>query len=131
MTDSHDIHESTDREQTRRSGGCGGKVLLAVIAGLLVYAGWDAYQGRQVVQTQALGPVVKVTGVGGLVRGLLVETPRGFFPVLGAAAFERGTELVLEVRGNGERYVCDVPRTGCVKSARSALGRAADGGSKP
>ena len=29
MTDSHDIHESTDREQTRRGGGCGGKVLLA------------------------------------------------------------------------------------------------------
>ena len=106
-------------------------MLLAAIACLLVYAGWDAYQGRQVVQTQALGPVVKVTGAGGLVRGLLVETPRGYFPVLGAAAFERGTELVLEVRGNGDRYVCDVPRTGCVKSARSALGRAADGGPKP
>ena len=59
MTDSHEVHESTEREQTRRRGGCGGKVLLAVIAGLLVYAGWDAYQGRQVVQTQALGPVVK------------------------------------------------------------------------
>ncbi len=131
MTDSHEVHESTEREQTRRRGGCGGKVLLAVIAGLLVYAGWDAYQGRQVVQTQALGPVVKVTGAGGLARGLLVETPRGFFPVLGAAAFERGTELVLEVRGNGDRYVCDVPRRGCVKSAQAALGRAADGGPKP
>jgi hypothetical protein len=131
MTDSHDFYESTEREQTRWSGGCGGKFLLAVIAGLLVYASWDAYQGQQVVQMQALGPVVKVTGAGGLVRGLLVETPRGFFQVLGAAAFERGTELVMEVRGNGDRYVCDVPRTGCVKSARSALGRAADGGSKP
>jgi hypothetical protein len=131
MTDSHDVHESTAREQTRPSGGCGGKLLLAAIAGLLVYAGWDAYQGRQVLQTQALGPVVKVTGTVGLVRGLLVETPRGFFPVLGAAAFERGTELVLEVRGNGDRYLCDVPRTGCVKSARSALGRSADGGLKP
>jgi hypothetical protein len=54
MTESHEVHESTAREQTRRSGGCGGKVLLAAIAGLLVYAGWDAYQGRQVVQTQAL-----------------------------------------------------------------------------
>lgn len=127
MTDSHDVHESTEREQTRRSRGCGGKVLLAVIAGLLVYAGWDAYHGRQVVQTQALGPVVKVTGAGGLARGLLVETARGYFPVLGAAAFERGTELVLEVRGNGDRYVCDVPRTGCVKSSRAAFGKALDG----
>lgn len=131
MTDSHDVHESTEREQTRRSGGYVGKVLLAVIAVLLVYTSWDTYQGLQVVQTQALGPVVKVTGAGGLSRGLLVETPRGFFPVLGAAAFERGTELVLEVRGNGDRYVCDVPRMGCVKSARSALGRAADGGTMP
>ena len=51
MTDTHDVHESTAREQTRRSGGCGGKLLLAAIACLLVYAGWDAYQGRQVVQT--------------------------------------------------------------------------------
>jgi hypothetical protein len=65
-------------------------LLLAVIAGLLVYAGWDAYQGRQVVQTQALGPVVKVTGAGGLARGLLVETPRGFFPVLGAGCVRAG-----------------------------------------
>lgn len=131
MTDSNDVQESTEREQTRRSGGCGGKLLLAAIAGLLVYAVWDAYQGRQVVQTQALGPAVKVTGAGGLARGMLVETPRGFFPVMGTAAFERGTELVLEVRGNGDRYLCDVPRTGCVKTARAALGRAADGGHKP
>jgi hypothetical protein len=115
----------------RRSRGCGGRVLLAAIAGLLAYAGWDAYQGRQVVQTQALGPVIKVTGTGGLVQGMLVETPRGFFPVLGAAAFERGTELVLEVRGNGDRYVCDLPRSGCVKSSRTALGHLPDGRVKP
>ena len=131
MTDSHDVQDCPNENKPRRQGGCAGRLLLAAMAGLLAYGGWDAYKGRQVIQTQTLGPVLQVTGAGGLSRAMLVETPRGFFPVLGAAAFERGTPLVLEVRGNGDRYVCDEPRSGCVKASRAALGQAHGGGSKP
>lgn len=84
MTDSHNVMKAPSGNRPAAAGAVS-KLLLAAIAGLLIYAGWDAYPGARCRHSRWAGG----QGDGrSLVRGLLVETPRGFFPVLGAAAFD-------------------------------------------
>jgi hypothetical protein len=88
--------------------------LLWVVFGLcvlmLLYQLYDGWMGRQVSSRQPIGSVVRVTGEG---RQLLIETETGFYPLSRALVVEKGTRLVLETRGNGDRYVCNAAGTVC------------------
>ena len=88
--------------------------LLWVVFGLcvlmLLYQLYDGWLGRQVSSRQPIGSVVKVTGEG---RKWLIETETGFYPLSRALVVEKGTRLVLETRGNGDRYVCNAAGTVC------------------
>jgi hypothetical protein len=50
-----------------------------------------------------------------------VESDQGFFPVAGYFTAAKGTTLVLENRAWGDRFVCDAPRTFCVRTANYEL----------
>ena len=69
---------------------------------------YDGWLGRQVSSRQQIGSVVKVTGEG---CKWLIETETGFYPVSRALVVEKGIPLVLEIRGNGDRYVCNAAGT--------------------
>jgi hypothetical protein len=88
--------------------------LLWVVFGLcvlmLLYQLYDGWLSCQVSSRQPIGSVVKVTGEG---RQWLIETETGFYTLSRALAIEKGTALVLEIRGNGDRYVCNVAGTVC------------------
>jgi hypothetical protein len=88
--------------------------LLWVVFGLcvlmLLYQLYDGWLGRQVSSRQPIGSVVKVIGEG---RKWLIETETGFYPVSKALMVEKNTPLVLEIRGNGDRYVCKAAGTVC------------------
>ena len=96
--------------------------LLWVVFGLcvlmLLYQLYDGWMGRQVSSRQPIGSVVRVTGEG---RQLLIETETGFYPLSRALVVEKGTRLVLETRGNGDRYVCNVAGTVCGRTAKQGF----------
>ena len=96
--------------------------LLWVVFGLcllmLLYQIYDGWLGRQVSSRQQIGSVVKVTGEG---RKWLIETETGFYPLTRALVVEKGTPLVLEIRGNGDRYVCNAARTVCGRTAKQGF----------
>ena len=88
--------------------------LLWVVFGLcvlmLLYQLYDGCMGRQVSSRQPIGSVVRVTGEG---RQWRIETETGFYPLSRALVVEKDTPLVLEIRGNGDRYVCNSSGTVC------------------
>jgi hypothetical protein len=96
--------------------------LLWVVFGLcvlmLLYQLYDGWMGRQVSSRQPIGSVVRVTGEG---RQLLIETETGFYPLSRALVVEKGTRLVLETRGNGDRYVCNAAGTVCGRTAKQGF----------
>ena len=57
-----------------------------------------------------------MSGPGGLQGRVVIETDTGSYPLLQAPVIHKGTPLVLELRGNGQRFVCDLPRTLCIKT---------------
>jgi hypothetical protein len=96
--------------------------LLWVVFGLcilmLLYQLYDGWLGRQVSSRQPIGSVVKVTGEG---SKWLVETENGFYPLSRALVVEKDTPLVLEIRGNGDRYVCNVTGSVCGRTAKQGF----------
>ena len=96
--------------------------LLWVVFGLcvlmLMYQLYDGWLGRQVSSRQPIGSVVKVTGEG---SKWLVETENGFYPLSRVLVVEKDTPLVLEIRGNGDRYVCDSEGTVCSRTTRQGF----------
>lgn len=96
--------------------------LLWVVFGLcvlmLLYQFYDGWMGRQVSSRQPIGSVVKVIGEG---RKWLIETETGFYPVSKALMVNKGAPLVLEIRANGDRYVCNAAGTVCGRTARQGI----------
>ena len=96
--------------------------LLWVVFGLcvlmLLYQLYDGWLGRQVSSRQPIGSVVRVTGEG---RQWLIETEAGFYPLSRALAVNKGTPLLLEIRGNGDRYVCNAAGTVCGRIAKQGF----------
>ena len=96
--------------------------LLWVVFGLcvlmLLYQLYDGWLGRQVSSRQPIGSVVRLTGEG---RKWLVETEAGYYPLTRALMVEKGTPLVLEIRGSGDRYVCNVSGSVCGRTAKQGF----------
>ena len=51
----------------------------------------------------------------------VIETDTGFYALLGPAIIDKGTSLVLDVRLNGDQYVCDASRRVCVRTSSRQL----------
>jgi hypothetical protein len=96
--------------------------LLWVVFGLcvlmLLYQLYDGCMGRQVSSRQPIGSVVRVTGEG---RQWRIETETGFYPLSRALVVEKDTPLVLEIRGNGDRYVCNVSGSVCGRTVKQGF----------
>jgi hypothetical protein len=90
-------------------------VVLALGTVIVAHKAWDTWHGQQVQSRTQIGTVVHMSGAG---RQLLLETETGFYPLNEPLAAAKGTPLVLEVRGNGERFVCDVAATVCSRTSR-------------
>ena len=89
-----------------------------LVLATLVWLAWEYWQESRVVSTQPLGPVLSVTGAGGWRMGMVVQTPAGYYPLHAAPTLRTGTQLILQVRGNGQRYVCLASGNPCAKTAR-------------
>ena len=94
-----------------------------VIALGAVLAGWLAWDGLAQSHLCSSAPLGRLhhIGPGGIDAAAVLETARGFYPILASAAFEKGADLVMETRGNGQRFVCDAGRTTCVAAALDTL----------
>lgn len=93
-------------------------VVLALGAVIVAHKAWDTWHGQQVQSRTPIGTVVHMSGAG---RELMLETETGFYPLNEPLAAAKGVPLVLEVRGNGERLVCDVAATVCSRTSRLAF----------
>lgn len=75
------------------------------------------FGGAEVIDSKPIGYFISMSGPGGFRDRVVIETDLGSFPLLEAPVISKGTSLVLEVRRNGDRFVCDVPRQLCIKTA--------------
>ena len=82
----------------------------------LLWVGISWWQS-EVVSSRPIGNVIGMSGPGGWRSRVVIETDTGFYPLLQAPVISKGTPLLLELRGSGQRFVCDLPRTLCIKSA--------------
>jgi len=91
---------------------------LAIGSGLTLVGGlaWNVLAERHVSSSHLIGPLQHI-GAGGIDASAVLETATGFYPIRGSAAFEKGASLMIETRGNGKRFVCDVKRITCVAAA--------------
>lgn len=97
-------------------------ILLAAVP--LVWLGPKLYRSwadTDVISSQSIGHFIRMSGLGGLGDRVVIETDQGSYPLLHAVAITKGTPLVLQVRPSGQRYICDLPRTLCVKTAREGF----------
>ena len=106
---------------SRQSGSVAAGVLLVLaIAALLGAAGWLAWQlaiGHRVVGSESIGTLQGVLGGGGDRVAMVLETSRGFYPLQEPVALPKGVALVLQVRRNGRRFICDAAGVSCVGAA--------------
>jgi len=77
----------------------------------------------QVVSTQPIGQFISMSGPGGLQNQVVIETEQGSYPIIDAPAIRKGTNLVLEERQSGQRYICDVTRDLCIKTTATEFRR--------
>lgn len=97
-------------ERSRKASYWFMKVMLGLSGLTITYLIYDDWQGSQVMSRKPIGTVVGMTGEG---RKTLVETENGYYPLIKSLVVEKGTPLVLEIRGNGDRYVCNAAGTVC------------------
>ena len=88
-------------------------VALAVL-GILVWLDIDMH--TQVVSRQPIGHFQRMSGPGGLLGSVVIETETGSYPLWGTPVIAKGTPLVLEVRASGYHYICDESRGLCVQT---------------
>ncbi|MFC5522611.1 hypothetical protein [Polaromonas jejuensis] len=70
----------------------------------------------EVISSRPIGNFIRMSGPGGLRSRVVIETDTGSYPLLWAPVISKGTPLLLELRGTGERFVCDLPHTLCIKT---------------
>ena len=70
----------------------------------------------QVVSSKQIGSFVRMSGPGGFQGGVVIETELGSYPLITTAVISKGTPLVLEERASGDRLICDVPHSRCIKT---------------
>jgi hypothetical protein len=95
-----------------------GLLMVAVMPLTLIGWGLSGIWGNfEVVSAQPIGNFIGMSGPGGIGGKVVIETDQGFFPLHEAVTLAKGTPLILQVRGSGRRYVCDLPRKLCVETA--------------
>lgn len=110
---------STDApdQRARERGRFDFSTLLAgtalVLLGVAFYGIW---QGSRVESSRPIGTVKSVAPGSGWGVQLIVETETTFYPLRGVLAVEKGAPLLLQVRANGDQYICDISQT-CAKTA--------------
>lgn len=82
---------------------------------------WETWRDAEVVSSQPIGSLSRMSGTTGFAGKVVIETDEGYFPLHEAVALPKGTALVLEERGSGRRYVCDLPRNLCVRTSRESF----------
>ena len=111
---------------SRQSGSVYVGVMLVLATTLLVGAtgwlGWQLVIGRRVVASESIGTLQGVLGGGGDRVAMVLETSRGFYPLQEPVALPKGVALVLQVRRNGRRFICDAGGVRCVCAAGRVLG---------
>lgn len=85
-----------------------------VVLIILVWLGLDMYS--EVVSRRPIGHFQRMSGSGGLLNHVVIETETGSYPLWGTPVIAKGTPLVLEVRASGYRYICDESRDLCVQT---------------
>ena len=85
---------------------------------LILFLFWvgRSWWQSQVVASRPIGQFIRMSGPGGWQSRVVIETDTGSYPLLWAPVISKGTSLVLELRGTGERFVCDLPHTLCIKT---------------
>lgn len=101
--------------------------LLSLPAMLLVIDWVEHWGDAEVVSSQPIGALQRLTVQRGFGAGLVIETELGFYPLRGSASIAKGTPLVLELRGSGKRYVCDTSRSLCLETTARHFGSAIQG----
>jgi hypothetical protein len=82
---------------------------------------WLHWQTGQVEASRPIGRLLGMSGQGGWSWPLVIETEEGFFPLGEAVAIPKGTQLVLEDRASGKRFICDLKRTVCVQTSFESM----------
>jgi hypothetical protein len=75
------------------------------------------FRESEVLVSKPIGRFMSMSGPGGLGNRVVIQTDLGSYPLLEAPVIAKGTPLVLELRGNDQRFVCDVPRKLCIKTS--------------
>ena len=88
-------------------------VLPALWSSRFLYVAWTT---DEVVSTRSIGNFISMSGPGGLRGAVVIETDVGSFPLHSAAAISKGTPLMLELRDSGQRFICDIRKTLCLKT---------------
>jgi hypothetical protein len=91
-------------------------LLLVMLAVLGIFVWFDIRLHKDVVSRQPIGQFQRMSGPGGLLGDVVIETETGSYLLRGTPAISKGTPLVLEVRASGYRCISDVPRTLCIET---------------
>lgn len=89
---------------------------------------WETWRDAEVVSSQPIGSLSRMSGATGWGGKVVIETEEGYFPLHEAVALPKGMPLVLEERGSGRRYICDLPRSLCVRTSRESFVVGKEGG---
>lgn len=89
---------------------------------------WETWRDAEVVSSQPIGSLSRMSGATGWAGKVVIETEEGYFPLQEAVVLPKGTPLVLEERGSGRRYICDLPRRLCVRTSRESFVVGKEGG---
>lgn len=92
-------------------------LLLVILAGSGFLVWLEARLMAEVVSRQSIGRFVRMSGAGGLVSAVVIETERGSYVLYGTPAIVKGTLLFLEVRATGTHYICDESRSLCLETS--------------
>lgn len=97
----------------------------ALLGLFLLYFPIDMWLGTISETEVPIGAVKSVSAASGSLLGLTVlETETGFYVLRGYANIRKGTPLILDIRLNGNQYVCDVGKSVCVRSSSRQLSAA-------
>jgi hypothetical protein len=81
--------------------------VIALLVGATVMAYRQEQQSDLVKSVLPAGRVLAVSLHGGLWTRSLVETDTGYFSLCGGVSLLKGQSLLIEERGNSDRFLCD------------------------
>jgi len=94
----------------------------AITGLLLMYFPIDMWLGTISQAELPIGVVKSVSAASGGLHGLIVlETDTGFYALRGHAPIHKGTPLILDIRVNGDQYVCNTGKSVCVRTSSRHL----------